>query len=92
MAIKIGTMTVDSKESLPVGNAFNGDSYRMGSTIGSNVTVMFEKFDHEVQHYIVICNTKTGERIRVRFQDCNNCDKLNNQSMECGGCGGRLKC
>lgn len=58
---------VTQEESFPPGNPFLYDGYRMGTRLGANVIAMYEKFDNDVQPYIIICNTDTGERIRLRF-------------------------
>lgn len=62
---------VTPMDTIPSGNPFHHDALRMGWTIGTNVTVMFEHFDSERQAYVVIVNTETGERIRVTFDHFN---------------------
>jgi hypothetical protein len=52
---------------LPAGNPFRYDAFHMGTRLGANVVAMFEKFDTEVQPYIILVNTDTGERIRATF-------------------------
>lgn len=59
-------LEVQQMESFPPGeNPYWHDAYRMGMRLGTNVEVMFEKFEHEVQPYLVIVNKVTGERIRI---------------------------
>jgi hypothetical protein len=56
-------MTIDNT---PI-NPFNQDFYHMGTLIGKNVTVMFEKFARDMHNYIIVINTITGERIRINL-------------------------
>ena len=49
-------------------NPFLQDAFLMGTQIGKNVTIMYEKFDQEVQPYIIVINTKTGRRIRIDLE------------------------
>ena len=60
-------MQVENMTQIAPGNPFLSDAYHMGATIGTNVTVMYERFDNERHNYIIIVNTETGERLRVRF-------------------------
>lgn len=55
--------------SFPAGNPFHHDLFRMGQEVGSNVMVMFEKHTHEEQPYIIVVNTKTGERLKLTFEE-----------------------
>jgi len=65
--MKFGTMNVDQIENIEKGNPFLSDLYNMGYQVGTNVTVMYEKFPNQLHKYIIVCNTKTGERIRITF-------------------------
>jgi len=49
-------------------NPFHYDHFLMGCSIGKNVSIMFEKHNDEVQKYIKIINTETGEQIKIRFK------------------------
>jgi hypothetical protein len=56
---------MDKTEGTDYINPFHTDLYHMGTTIGKNVTVMFAKHQNEVHEYVIIANTKTGERLKV---------------------------
>lgn len=60
----IQTKQIDSIEP---GNPFLSDLYHMGSSIGSNVVVMYGQHTRERQPYIIVCNTETGERLQIDF-------------------------
>lgn len=47
------------------GNPFLEDLYHMGIGIGTNCVIMYEKHPHLYQDYIIVCNTETGERVKV---------------------------
>ena len=56
------------REPFPPGvNPFNHDSYHMGITIGTNVTIMMANHADKHCHYMIVINAETGERIRVEF-------------------------
>ena len=55
-------------EPIKPGDPFRSDHFRMGTTLGTNVTAMFDKFDNQKQEYIILINTDTGERLRVDFK------------------------
>jgi hypothetical protein len=61
-------MKIEAMESIEKGNPYSSDFYHMGTTIGSNVTIMYGQHNHEKQPYIIIVDTETGKRIRVRFE------------------------
>jgi hypothetical protein len=48
-------------------NPFCQDQIRMGTAIGRNVTIMFSNFPRQECEYLVIVDTRTGERMRVTF-------------------------
>ncbi len=61
-------MQVKTLESfVPNVNLFLQDAYHMGTKIGENCIIMFEKFDNEIQKYIIVINPITGERIKITF-------------------------
>ena len=61
----IGVNRVDS---MPAGdNPFWHDAGRMGTQIGSNVTIMHGGHPNQEQAEIIVVNHTTGERIRVTF-------------------------
>ena len=53
----------------PNSNPFCYDAYLMGTTIGSNVTVMMGCHESERCNYLIVVNTETGERLRIEFTD-----------------------
>jgi hypothetical protein len=65
--MKFGTMNVDQMTTIAKGNPFLSDLYNMGYQVGTNITVMYAGFPKDHQRYIIVCNTKTGERIRITF-------------------------
>lgn len=63
-------METRTMESFPPNeNPFHHDSYRMGTYLGKNVCIMYEKHNTETQPYIVVVNTETGERMSIRFNN-----------------------
>jgi len=55
--------------SFPVGNPFDHDSLHMGTEIGTNVMIMHKRGNNQYQNYIIVCNTETGERMLIDFND-----------------------
>lgn len=61
-------MEIEKLEPFPSqSNPFLHDAYHMGTAVASNVMVMHETFPEQKARYIIIVNTETGERIRVRM-------------------------
>lgn len=55
-------------DSIPPGaNPFHHDQFNMGTKIASNVTIMHPSFPEQETEYVIVVNTKTGERLRVYF-------------------------
>ena len=52
----------------PKSNPFSYDSYNMGTKIGANCTVMYDKFPRENHSYLIVINTATGERVKLEFE------------------------
>ena len=50
-------------------NPFHQDAYHMGIQIGTNVTILTPNFDKEACKYFIIVDTKTGQQVRVTFQE-----------------------
>ncbi len=46
-------------------NPFHYDLYHMGTTLGTNVIVMYPNHPSEEMKYLIIVNVVTGERMRV---------------------------
>lgn len=64
-----GKMIADELPPFPPNeNPFRHDSYRMGTIIGKNVTVMFTNHSGEQCTHLVIIDTTTGERVKISFQ------------------------
>lgn len=62
-------MKVEKIENIKPGNPFLSDPYNMGIKIGSNITIMFGKFENDIHEYIIIVNTLTGNRLRINFDE-----------------------
>ena len=63
-------MKVELLSSFPPGeNPFCHDHFNMGQTMGKNVTVMFGNHSSEEMGYLIVVNTRTGERIKITFED-----------------------
>lgn len=52
----------------PNSNPFIHNAYHMGTILGKNVTVMFEKHESDYQDYIIVINTATGERMKIHLR------------------------
>jgi hypothetical protein len=63
----VSDMIVEDMPPIAPGNPFLSDHIQTGCTLGSNVVVMYEKFNHEHQEYIIVVNTRTGERKLIVF-------------------------
>lgn len=50
-------------------NPYHHDAFHMGKCIGSNAHIMLPNHDSEYCPYIIVINTKTGERLKVLFDD-----------------------
>lgn len=78
-------MKVQHIESIPAGNPFQHDLYHMGTRLGTNCMVMYGKHDNKEQPYIIIVNTKTGERVQINLneqaEEATNVGKLANQAL-----------
>jgi len=46
---------------------FSHDAYHMGVKVAENVMVLHPSFSHQSTDYIIVVNTKTGERLRIAF-------------------------
>jgi hypothetical protein len=71
-------------------NPFNQDPFLRGHTLGRNVTVMLERFDNQHQNYIVVVDTLTGKRLRIRFAEASapTTDKpMDAEKHRCANCG-----
>jgi hypothetical protein len=49
----------------PNANPFEHDAYNMGTSIGSNFCVMFDKHPSARADYLIVINKETGERLRI---------------------------
>ena len=50
-------------------NPFHQDISNMGTRLGSNVMIMHSNFDSKPAEWLVVVDTKTGERIRITFDN-----------------------
>jgi hypothetical protein len=48
-------------------NPFHQDIYNMGTRLGTNVVVMYDTHNDTKMDYLIIVDTKTGERKRITF-------------------------
>lgn len=55
------------KESNGCINPFCQDAYHMGTYLGKNVCVMYPNHSTEECPYLIIVNTRTGERLKINF-------------------------
>lgn len=61
-------MTVSHIPSFPINeNPFNYDLYNMGTPVGNNLMVMYDKHPSEKVDYVIIVNILTGERIKINI-------------------------
>lgn len=61
---------VEKLSPIPAGeNPFLHDAYNMGRYIGKNLLLMQGNHDNEECKYIILVNQKTGERVRLIFED-----------------------
>lgn len=64
--ISIAGMEVKELPAFPEGgNPFIHDTYNMGSRVGNNCMVMYDKHPSERAGYVIIVNIATGKRIKV---------------------------
>ena len=50
-------------------NPFLIDQFRIGNTIGRNCTIMHETVGNMDCEYIIVIDTKTGNRVRITFDE-----------------------
>lgn len=65
----------------PNENPFNHDLFNMGTKMGKDLMIMHANHDTEDCKYIVLINTKTGERVKIEFDTTQEssycmCDRL----------------
>lgn len=48
-------------------NVLEFDGFHMGSTLGSNIFLMFPNHSSHRSEYVIVCNTETGRRVRIDF-------------------------
>jgi len=59
---------MEEMESIPAGeNPFHHDAYNMGTRMGKNIMVMHHSHNSETARYIILVNTDTGARVRIRI-------------------------
>lgn len=57
-------------------NPYLEDAFHMGISLGSNVTAMLGNHSTDTCDYIILVDTRTGERIQIDFTDAAD-DKAN---------------
>ena len=55
-------MKVTEMDSIEPGNPFISDSYNMGFSLGTNVTVMYGNFANQFMKYLIIINIKINTK------------------------------
>jgi len=61
-------MQIETMDPIPAGeNPFLYDHYHMGTRIGENIIIMHAKHTEQKQGYVIVCNTETGERFKIHF-------------------------
>ncbi|MCK5016562.1 MAG: hypothetical protein KAS32_05750 [Candidatus Peribacteraceae bacterium] len=51
----------------PCRNPFHHDAYHMGTKMGSNLYIMHENHSDSVSKYLILVNTETGKKMRIRI-------------------------
>lgn len=62
-------LKTEEMEPIKPGNPFLSDSVHMGERLGTNVCVMFMRFPDEYHDYLIVVNTRTGQRLKVKLTD-----------------------
>ena len=65
MKLEVNGFTVEDIEPGIPGKPFEKDQYHMGFTFGTNVEVMYSKFNNQFQPYLIIVDIDTGHRVRI---------------------------
>lgn len=58
-------VTLKKVEKIAPGNPFLSDLFNMGQPIGKDLMLMFKNHPDEDCHYLILVDTKTGERVRI---------------------------
>lgn len=62
-------ITTEKLESFPANsNPYHHDIYNMGQDLGENLHMMFGNHATEKCKYIILIDTKTGERTRINIE------------------------
>lgn len=51
----------------PNSNPFHYDTFNMGRYVGTNVAIMFGKFEDDRHDYLIVIDRETGEAVRISF-------------------------
>lgn len=62
-------MQIEQMDKIEPGNPFLSDFCNMGTTMGTNCTIMYGTFPSDRLRYLIVVNTETGERIRIKFPE-----------------------
>jgi hypothetical protein len=67
LSVEMSGMVLHEGDKLVPGNPFVSDYYNMGTTLGANVTVMYDTFPKDRMTHLIVVNTETGERLVIDF-------------------------
>jgi hypothetical protein len=63
-------ISTDLMDRIPANkNPYNYDLYHEGLLIGTNIVIMYRCGNKDECHYIIACDKRTGERVRLTFSD-----------------------
>jgi hypothetical protein len=72
-------MNLEKMEPIPPGsNPFHHDLFNMGQQIGKDLMLMFSNHSDEECKYLILVNTKTGERTKIVIEEENFSEAMNN--------------
>lgn len=58
-------------------NPFHQDGYHMGTSLGRNILAMQPNFPEGECEYLILVNTRTGERIKIEIEGkCSGCGEI----------------
>ena len=69
MELKVNGFVVEDLEPAIPKEPYLKDQYHMGIALGANVEIMYSKFNHQFQPYLIIVDIDTGSRIRVSLPE-----------------------
>lgn len=60
-----GSICMTEMEPIAPGNPYLSDPYHMGEAMGKDFYIMMENHDSECCPYLILVNTKTGQRVKI---------------------------